>query len=372
LPEWQAVLVQASFGRALHYIGQTEEPRRITEEALAAARRLDDPALLAHALLTSIQIRVPMIGPDYAVVVDRTHELWSLHDRLPDPDPIAHATEYAVAVCLDLGERERADELLARLVNLSDRLGVRFIRYVLMSQLEVIAFIDGDLERAEREAEATLEFGRQLGEDVTGVHGIQMFLIRREQDRLAELVPVVQMVLRLNPASAMWRPGLVLLLAESGLREEARGFLDELATNRFAAVPHDNLLPTALCFLAESAARLDAVEHAPELSDLLEPWAGYGVSGGHMVAYLGATDRYLGLLAALDGRLDDAETRLRSALAFNRSVGAKVWEAHTLVDLARVALERGEVRIAEEHAVAARALAARLGLKAVLRDLDTP
>jgi class 3 adenylate cyclase/tetratricopeptide (TPR) repeat protein len=371
LPERQAVVVQASFGRALHYVGQTEEPRRITEEALSAARRIGDPALLAHALLTSIQIRVPMVGPDYTIVVDRTDELWALHDQLVDPDPVAHATEYAVAVCLDLGDRRRADELLGRLVTLSDRLGVRFIRYVLLSQLEVVAFIDGDLEGAEREAHATLEFGRQLGEDVSGVHGIQMFLIRREQDRLAELVPVVQMVLRLNPASAMWRPGLVLLLAESGLRDEARGFLDELATNRFAAVPHDNLLPTALGFLAEAAARLDAVEHGPVLADLLEPWAGFGISGGHMVAYLGATDRYLGLLAALDGRLDEAETRLNAALAFNRGVGAIVWQAHTLVDLARLAVARGEVGMAEEHAAAARALAVEHGLMAVLRDLDT-
>jgi class 3 adenylate cyclase/tetratricopeptide (TPR) repeat protein len=369
LPERQAVVVQASFGRALHYVGQTEEPRRITEEALAAARRVGDPALLAHALLTSIQIRVPMIGPDYAVVVDRTEELWALHDQLIDPDPVAHATEYSVAVCLDLGDRERADDLLSRLINLSDRLGMRFIRYVLLSQLEVVAFIDGDLERAEREADATLEFGRQLGEDVSGVHGIQMFLIRREQDRLAELVPVVQMLLRLNPATAMWRPGLVLLLAESGLRDEARGFLDELATDGFAAIPHDNLLPTALCFLVEAAARLDAVKHAPELAELLEPWAGYGISGGHMVAYLGATDRYLGLLAALEGRLDEADTRLKSALAFNRGVGAKVWEAHTLADLARVALARGDVAIAGEHAAAARIVAGQHGLLAVLRDL---
>jgi tetratricopeptide (TPR) repeat protein len=366
----QAVVVQASLGRALHYVGRAEEPRRLTEDALVAARGLDDPAVLAHALLTSIQIRVPMRATDYSVVVERTHELWALHHLLVETDPVAHATEYSVAACLDMGDRDQAEELLDRLSELSDRLGSRFIQYVLMSQLEVVAFISGDLERAEHDAHATLEFGRQLGEDVSGVHGIQLFLIRREQDRLAELVPVVQMLLRLNPASAMWRPGLVLLLAEAGLHDEAREFLRELAPHGFASVPRDNLFPTALCFLAEAAARLGTAEHGSVLEQLLAPWGGFGISGGHMVAYLGATDRYLGRLAALAGREEDAEALQRAALAFNRGVRATVWEAHTLADLARLAQARADAGTARAHAAEARALAGRHGLRAVLRELD--
>ena len=370
LREEQAVVVQSSLGRALHYVGHTDVPRRITEEALGDARRLGDPAVLAHALLTSIQIRVPMLEPDLAIVIARADELWELRGALVDPDPVAHATEYAVSTCLVAGDRVRAAEMLDRLVEMTDRLGSRFVRYVLLSQLEVLEFIHGDLVGAEREADVCLEFGRQLGEDVSGIHGIQLFLIRREQDRLAELVPVVQMVLRLNPVTAMWRPGLVLLLAEAGLHDEARRFLGDLAPHHFGAVAKDNLYPTALCFLAEAAVKLGAADHGRELARLLAPWAGIGVSGGHMVAYLGATDRYLGLLAGLDGRVDEGEAQLTSALAFNRRAGALVWEAHTLADLAKLSVARGEDELARERAGDARALAATHALKAVLRELD--
>jgi hypothetical protein len=367
LPPEQAVVVRASLGRAMHYVGHVEKPRRIAEEELAAARRLADPRVLAHTLLISIQTRIPLRRPDLEPVIERADELWDLRDRLADADPVAHALEYATAACLDLGDRSRADSRLARLVEVSDRLGSRFIQYVLMSHLQVVAFNNGDLDGAERQADATLEFGHQLGEDVSGVHGTQLFLIRREQDRLAELVPVVQMILRLNPASAMWRPGLLLLLAEVGMHEEAQSLLRELAAGRFAAVPHDNLYPTALCFLAETAARLGAGDHAGELAALLEPWTGLGIAGGHMVAYLGAADRYLGLLARLDGRLDDAARLLDAAVAFNRGVGTAVWTAHTHVDLAEVELVRSHVGSAAAHAVEARALAERHGLAAVAR-----
>ena len=366
----RAIRVRASLGRALHYAGRVESALHVVEDAVGAARRLGDPSVLAHALTASVQTRVPMLLADLDIVIERAEEVWRLRDRIDDPNLLSTAAEYASVACLSRADRDGALRWLDRLRESAERLGSRFTEFVLLCKWQVMTFLDGDLVEAERQAEANLEFGRQLGEDVSGVHGVQLFLIRREQDRLVELVPVVRMLLELNPATAMWRPGLVVLLAEVRMTDDAARLLLDLAAHDFAALPRDNLFPAALCFLAEAAFHLGAAVPGRDIEALLEPWAGSGAMTGHLVGHLGAVDRYLGLLAWLDGRLDDAEHRLTAALDFNRRLGAVIWEAHTLVDLAALALARDEIDVSRERRVGARILAERHGLAAVTRRLD--
>jgi len=366
----QGVKVRASLGRALHYAGRVESALQVVEEAVAAARRLEDVSVLAHALTASVQARVPMLRADLDTVIERAEEVWALRGRIDDPNLLATAAEYASVACLSRADRSSALRWVERLRESAERLGSRFTQFVLLCKLQVMTFLDGDLVGAEHQAEANLEFGRQLGEDVSGVHGVQMFLIRREQDRLVELVPVVRMILELNPATAMWRPGLVVLLVEVGMTDDATRLLLDLAALDFAALPRDNLFPAALCFLAEAAFHLGATEPGSDIETLLGPWAGTGAMTGHLVGHLGAVDRYLGLLAWLDGRLDDAEHRLTSALDFNRRLGAVIWNAHTVVDLAALDVARGDIDVARERGIEARALAERHGLAAVTRRLD--
>ena len=58
-----------------------------------------------------------------------------------------------------------------------------------------LALCDGDLAAAESAAIRSREWGRLLtGRDASGTYGIQMFGIRREQGRLAELAPVVRLL----------------------------------------------------------------------------------------------------------------------------------------------------------------------------------
>jgi class 3 adenylate cyclase/predicted ATPase len=366
----RAIMVRASLGRALHYAGRAESAVQVVEEAVAAARQLGDPAVLAFALTASGQTRVPMRVADLDLVTERAEEVWQLRDQVDDPDLIATAAEYASVACLSRADRHGALRWLERLREATERLGSRFSRFVLLCKIQVVTFLDGDLAEAERQANANLEFGRQLGEDVSGVHGVQLFLIRREQDRLVELVPVVRMLLQQNPATAMWRPGLVVLLAEVGMADDARRLLVDLAADDFGALPRDNLFPAALCFLAEAAFHLAAVVPGREVDALLAPWAGSGAMTGHLVGHLGAVDRYLGLLAWLDGRLDDAEQRMLAALDFNRRLGAVIWEAHSLVDLAALGKARDDVDASRELGLMARSLAERHGLAAVARRLD--
>jgi len=78
-----------------------------------------------------------------------------------------------------------------------------------------IALADGRLEDAAAMAWRSYEAGQLLtGQDASGTYGIQMFGLRREQARLAELAPVMRIITAGDRAHGPWRPGLVSLLVE--------------------------------------------------------------------------------------------------------------------------------------------------------------
>ncbi len=87
-------------------------------------------------------------------------------------------------------------------------------------------------------AERSREWGRLLtGRDASGIYGIQMFGIRREQGRLAELAPAVRILAGEVDREGPWRPGLVAVLAELGMEDEARRELVAARRRRARRVP---------------------------------------------------------------------------------------------------------------------------------------
>ena len=84
-----------------------------------------------------------------------------------------------------------------------------------------IALCEGRLADAEAMARRSHEWSRLLtGRDASGVYGIQMFGVRREQGRLDELAPVIRI---LAGEGGHWRPGLVSVLVETGMEASAGG-----------------------------------------------------------------------------------------------------------------------------------------------------
>ena len=79
------------------------------------------------------------------------------------------------------------------------------------------AILLGEFAEAERLADRALEIGELVhGELVTGVYGVQMFTIRREQGRLAEVAPLFRRFLDENPRDAAWRPGMAVIASDLG------------------------------------------------------------------------------------------------------------------------------------------------------------
>src|SRR5205085_12048676 len=241
--------------------------------------------------------------------------------------------------------------------------------YVSASSRAMHALLEGRFAQAEDLARRTLAIGARMpGLDATGVYGVQMFTLRREQGRLAEVAPAVQLFVDSELGAAAWRPGLALVYAELGRREDARREFERLADEGFASLPRDGVRTASLAYLAQVCAILGDAARAQELYDLLLPAAGCNVLAGTSIACVGAADLVLGMLAATQERWEVAEAHFRAALALNAQQGARPGLAHTRQQYASMLLARGG---SGDRAAAARLLAeaaedaAALGMSAL-------
>ena len=226
------------------------------------------------------------------------------------------------------------------------------------------AILLGEFGEAERLAERALEIGREVqGELTTGVYGVQMFTIRREQGRLAEVAPLFRRFLDENPRDAAWRPGLALIASDLGFAEPARNAFAEMAAGGFAFAD-DAKRGLTLSYLAEVCTRLGDALEAERLYELL-PYRDNAIFAPVATVCCGAAGRYLGMLASVMGEWVVAEEHFEAALEFDERLRAWPWLAHTKHEFALVLTARGhpaDHKRAEALFASAAASAERIGM----------
>jgi DNA-binding CsgD family transcriptional regulator/tetratricopeptide (TPR) repeat protein len=302
------------------------------------ARRLNDRAALGWVLAAVYWSRGGG-NPDEAINAMLT-EAREIGEELGDIEIHAEALAWLVPSYVALCDHKAARGALGRLFETAGRMRQPFHLHVAEHYASALALCDGDLPAAESAAARSREWSQLLtGRDASGVHGIQMFGIRREQGRLVELAPVVR-VLAADSHGGAWRPGLVAVLAELGMEAEARRELDRLAAEGLDGL-RSSLWLASVVYLTEACALLADERFAAELYRELARHEGGNVLVGHLVACYGAADRYLGVLAATLGEWERSERHFEAAEALNRSLGARTWLAHTLFEHARMLLARG-------------------------------
>ena len=225
----------SGLARALDYQGDHERGAIVRTNAVAMARRLDDRTGLARTLVRSYWSRGTST---LAEVLEMLTEAMALGEELGNTEIVAEAMGWRVpafvAVCdLDSARRE-ASALRAT----AEQTAQPFMLHVAEHYISAIALCDGRLDEAETRAQRSHEWTRLFtGRDAAGVYGIQMFGIRREQGRLAELAPVIRILAADGTRGGSWRPGLVSVLVELGMEEEARRELGARRRRRARSVP---------------------------------------------------------------------------------------------------------------------------------------
>jgi tetratricopeptide (TPR) repeat protein len=243
--------------------------------------------------------------------------------------------------------------------------------YAFASNGVVRATLRGEFAEAERLAERALELGRASHRDVaTGVYGVQMFTIRREQGRLAEVAPLFRRFLDQNPGDAAWRPGLALIASDLGFEQAATKAFADLAASGFA-FPVDAKRNLTLTYLAEVCARLGDADHARQLYDLLLSYRDVAVVAPLSTICCGSNARFLGMLASVTRDWAISEEHFEAALAMDERLEAWPWLAHTQYEFAAALLARGragDMIRADSLLGAAAETAARLGMPALQKQ----
>ena len=277
--------------------------------------------------------------------------------------------EWRGAALIAQGDLRVAEQELAEVHALAVRLRQPFTLHVAEHYASTIALCVGRLAEAEAAAQRSHDWSRLLtGRPASGIHGIQMFGIRREQGRLAELAAVTRVLAGGERLRGAWRPAFAALLAELGMEEDARR---ELARVREEGLDEfrSTLWVASLTYLADACALVGDEALATQLYSELAPLSGRNVVIGNGVACYGAADRYLGRLAATVGEHELAIEHLEQALTVNRTTGATTWIAHTLYEYGRTLRMRGhhdDDRKAAELLSEAAALAERIGMPVLL------
>jgi DNA-binding CsgD family transcriptional regulator len=324
------------------------------------ARRLDDRAGLATVL-----VRAYWSDLHRAEVLEMLGEARDLAADLGDIDLEAEAMEWRIASLMAMGEIDAASRELALVYEKARRTGQPFNIHVAEHYASAISLLAGRLADAEGAAERSREWGRLLtGRDASGIYGIQMFGVWREQGRLSEFAPVVRLLAD-GERGGPWRAGFAALLTEIGMDDEVRR---ELGRIRRAGLEgfRVSLWLASLTYLADACSAVADVEVAALVYPELAPLSGASVMIGHGVACYGAADRYLGMLAATLGDLDAAERHFEAALALNGEMGARTWLAHTAYEYGRMLLTRGDRARAESLLAEATALGESIGMPTLL------
>jgi DNA-binding CsgD family transcriptional regulator len=354
--------------RALDFRGEWERAAIVRASAIAMARQLEDRVGLATILMRSYwSLRASSLEEILGMVT----EARDLGQELGNTEIQAEATEWRIAALIAAGDLDEARREVAVVLEIAEQTRQPFIHHVAEHYNSAIALSDGRLEASEAAAHRSHEWSRLLtGRDASGVYGIQMFSVRREQGRLAELAPVVRILAAESGPEGPWRPGLVALLAELGMADEARAELGRLRPADLEAFRR-SLWIASLTYLADAAAALGDEATAAILYPELSPQAGSNVMIGHGVAFYGAADRYLGMLAATLGEPRLAESHFEAALDLNRKMGARTWIAHTAYEYGRLLVAGNERARAAPLLAEAAMLADDIGLAALSTRLGT-
>jgi DNA-binding SARP family transcriptional activator/tetratricopeptide (TPR) repeat protein len=338
-PSAQRVRVLAHLSRALAYRREHAAAGECWSQAVEMARLVGDPGALmvalSHAAWTRGSRALDEILADLTEAVELARTL--PHDDLSD---VTRGMRIALLIEAFAIDEARAEN--AALRELSERAGQPFLARVVEQHDALFALCDGRLDAAETAANRSDEIARRTEEARSAVHGIQMFSIRREQGRLAEIAPLVRLVASgQTEADSVWRPALAVLLAEIGDVEAARRELGALVDAGLGAIPRGGLGVGGLTYVADACALIEDAALAAPIYEQLLACEGQNMVIGSAVMCYGAADRMLGALATVMQRWDDAARHLENALILNRRLGSPTWIAHTLYERARLARRHG-------------------------------
>jgi len=330
-----AALVDAALARDLYHsldASRTPQARQLASDAVTLARQSGDRWTLARCLIATHDVCwSPGSARDRLTVLD---ELLALARQLHSADLTAQTRLLRATALLELGIPAAHAEL-DLFCRESEQLGDAAARWDAQSRRAAAVLLAGRLEEADVLIRAAGHAAEDMGNaDAVLIHDIQRWELARFQAGRGSYR-------RRHPGAAppveTWPPWLALQVAEAGDLERAAavmaGFHPEQADGPGATTGYDLWFPS---IAAEAAARCGTSSQRRQLYHRLLPLTGTHVVCGAAVAYAGAVDHYLGLLAASLGEPGTAAVHLEAAVAQHHQIGASAWAQLSALEQAKL------------------------------------
>jgi class 3 adenylate cyclase/tetratricopeptide (TPR) repeat protein len=328
----ERALLLATLCSELGFSGERERTIALASDAVALARRLNDPPTFVH---TTVAVYGGVVLPDN--LADRYADLGeavALAAAINDPVLGVRARCGHAVACLDVGDRVGFDADIDACADLAGKLDHPFERWT-AAQLEAQrALLAGDLAVAEAQAEAALAIGADSVPEVLSTYGAQLVELRGMQGRLDEVVDLYAQVAIDNPGFPGLRANLAWIYCELDRRTDALAVIEDDIAEGFSQLPYDTVWLPAMVLLADVCTRLAQRDAATLLYERLLPWQRQG-SGAHALT-LAPVAFYLGLLATTFGTYDEAESHFSASLDFCRKLEAPFWIARTGYEWAKM------------------------------------
>ena len=292
-----------------------ERRAELSGEALRLARELGDDATLAYALECYILARhAPSFTPEQLAC---TTELVEVASRAGDKERLLNAHDDRFAALLELGELDRARLELDAMERLAAELRQPVTDWVVITELAVMALLEGHLDEAELYIGRAYEAGRRsLAWNASVAERLQLYTLRWLQGRLSEIEDLVRDSVTDYPTYRIWRAVFVHMATELGHTDEARRALDEMAADDFATLPFDETWIVSMCLLGRAAATLGEDAHATAVYQRLRDYDGR-IAVAYPEITIGSAAHYLGAMAATMERWTDAVAHFELGLETN-------------------------------------------------------
>jgi tetratricopeptide (TPR) repeat protein len=268
------------------------------------------------------------------------NELRNVAERIGDRERMVHGHMDRFVVQVLLGDTRGAEVDLAAMKKIADELRQPVQLWQACIAQAMLALGLGNLAEAEELVPQALDLGKLPHPEMAiPAHGAQWYTLCEFRGQPENAEPAIRDIVAGYPTRPVFRCLLAHLHAQVGRVTEAKRLLDDLAQDNIAALPFDQEWLYGTTLLAETSVLLGDRDIAAVLYRLLKPWAALNAAD-HPEAMRGSVSRYLGLLAAMLDRHDEATTHYAAAVAMNESMGARPWLAHTQHDYARTLLTR--------------------------------
>ncbi len=313
----------------------------LIEEALAGARRLDDPELLVWCLAAQLYVLwVPGKADQRIETADQ------IIARAPSGAPsgaVGFARNARILSLLEKGDLHGYSAGVEDMARVATEVrDVTAMPFVLRYRA-THAMLEGRLDEAEQLCQEAFSQASEQGlGEVAGMNmAVLTFTLRQHQGRLAEIEALFASMAAGAPGFVGWTAALCVLYVELDRRDDAARVFEAAKRDAPKLVLDPNWLSNITCFV-EACVYLQDREWAQTFYDLLAPYARCYVVVGNGDSALGSVSRSLGQLASSLSRWKDAEGHYEAAIAEEMRLGARPNLAIAQLAYAGMLADRGD------------------------------